>query len=244
MTGSGSQPREALILCGGLGTRLQAVVSDRPKPLADVGGRPFLDFLVSWAARQGLTRIVLSIGYKAELIRESFAKPRQALEVLFCEEKTPLGTGGALALALPMLSQEPVLVMNGDTFCDVRLADFTAFHAGKKGIASMVAARAADRKDGGVMRLGADDRVEAFEEKRALPGAAWINAGVLALSRDALKLLPQGRAFSLETEIFPQLLTRGFFAFKTDKPLYDIGTPERLEAFRRDLASGKITGGS
>ena len=218
---------DVLVVCGGLGTRLGKAAEGLPKPMVDVGGKPFLEILVDWAAGQGFERFIFCSGYKAELIRRHFER-RPGIEAFFSEEKEPLGTGGALKLAWPLRRSEVALVLNGDSFCDVDLRGLLAL-AGR-GVAAMALAEAAGRVDGGYAALAEDGRITSFAEKDP-KGGPWINAGVLALGAAVFDAIPAGPC-SLEKDVLPKLLDRGVFGLKTSAPLYDIGTPERLEAYR------------
>ena len=219
---------DVIILCGGLGTRLGRAAEGLPKPMAAINGKPFIDILVDWAAGQGFSRFIFSCGFKAEIIR-SYFKPRAGREYLFSQEQEPLGTGGALKLASPSLKSEHALVLNGDSFCDVDMKALVAL--AKKGIAAMALAEAAGRVDGGFAALSSDGRITSFAEKDP-KGGPWINAGVLALGPAVFAALPVGPC-SLEKDVLPALLGKGIYGLTAAAPLYDIGTPERLEAFRR-----------
>src|SRR5262245_14251159 len=116
----------ALILAGGLGTRLRSAVADRPKVLAEIWGKPFLSYLLEQVASAGMRHIVLCVGYASEQIRATFGNTFAGMELTYSQETTRLDTAGALRLALPHFRSDPVLVMNGDSFCDVDLSDLWA----------------------------------------------------------------------------------------------------------------------
>lgn len=115
---------EALILAGGKGTRLASVLSDKPKVLAEVGGRPFLSYLLDQLSDGGFERVVLCVGHQAGIVQDAFGATYRRLKLEYSEESIPLGTGGALRRAFPLISSDPVLVMNGDSYCDLDLRDF------------------------------------------------------------------------------------------------------------------------
>ncbi len=220
---------DAVILAGGLGSRLQTAVSDRPKPLAAIQGRAFLDLLVDDLLHQGLRRIVLCVSHQREQIVAHFQARRDA-EFLFSEETSPLGTGGAVRHALPLIRSNPFLLLNGDSFCRVDLAALLAFHETRSARASIVVTAARGRNDGGNIELAADGRISAFREKAAAATGrpALINAGIYVLPRD----LPAGwqhpDPLSLERDVFPQLAAAGnCFGFLVESEVIDIGTPER-----------------
>lgn len=219
---------QAAVLCGGAGTRLQALHLGMPKPMAPVGGRPFLAALVDALAGTGLRRIVLCTGQGREQIREFFSRYSTSAEILFSEETGPLGTGGALRLALPLLPADPILALNGDSWAPFDLAALCSRFQKSGAEIALVAATADERDDAGSLRLEADNRVVAFAEKQAVAGARLLNAGIYLLRRQVLEALPAGRAVSLEREILPRFLDGRMIAVPASGPLVDIGTPDRL----------------
>lgn len=216
---------DVVILCGGKGTRLQGVVSDRPKPMAEVAGRPFLDFLIDQAASAGFRRILLSAGYRGEQIRARYEGTRDGVSIEVAVEPEPLGTGGALRHSLERLRSDPVLVMNGDSFCDVDLAAFLRFYGGKGGCAALVLAKG-DGERFGRVEMDASGAVLAFREKERGAGEGHVNAGIYLLARGVLEGIPRGRAHSLERELFPSLIGRGFHGMAARGDFIDIGLPE------------------
>jgi NDP-sugar pyrophosphorylase family protein len=216
----------AAILCGGLGSRLRSVVADRPKALAPVGGRPFLTYLLDQLAAAAVGEVVLLTGYRADQVYDALGPTYAGMSLLYSEEPTPLGTGGALRLALPCLSGRTVLLLNGDSFCDVDLPAFRAFHRRHAADASLVLARARDTSRFGRVRTGPGGRVWGFEEKGSAPGGGWINAGVYLLDRGLVEELPPGRPASLEREAFPAWAAAGrLHGFRCPGRFLDIGTP-------------------
>ena len=219
-------PSEAIILVGGLGTRLRAVVSDVPKPLAPIAGRPFLHWLLDGLARQGLRRVVLATGYMAGTVRDIIGESHAGLEVAHAQETTPLGTGGALWSALRLCAGERVIAMNGDTWLGVPLASLAA-HAPSADLV-MAVRPVADRARFGSVLLSAD-KVLGVAEK-GLDGPGLVNAGVYVVRRDLPDRRPIPAPFSLETEVLAQPRTLDLRAYVTDAPFIDIGTPEDLAA--------------
>jgi NDP-sugar pyrophosphorylase family protein len=233
---------DTMILAGGLGTRLQQAVGDRPKPLAAIGGRPFLDLLIDDLLVQGLRRFIFCVSHRREQIIEHFHRRRDG-EFLYSEEVSPLGTGGAVRHALPLIRSNPFLVLNGDSHCRVDLAALLDFHKSRNGAAALVVTAARDRNDGGSIELTADGRIAAFREKAAPGGAesALINAGIYVLERDLPETWPQPDPLSLEHDVFPQLAAEGScFGFPVDAEVIDIGTPERYADAQQRLPG--ITG--
>lgn len=223
---------DTLILCGGLGSRLGSVLAGRPKGLAEVDGRPFLDILVAELLRHGLRRLVLCTGYGAEQIADRY-RDRDDAEFVLSPEPRPLGTGGAVAHALSLVRSDPFLVLNGDSFCRVRYGELLAAHERNGAALTIVVTPPADRTDVGAIRVDGGGRIVQFADKPPGPGAArgYANAGIYVMRREAMSWAPAIDAFSLELDLFPvAAASRRCFAYPVSGPLIDIGTPERLRA--------------
>lgn len=216
----------AAILAGGLGVRLRALTGDRPKVLAEFSGKPVLAYLLEQAAAAGVRKAVLCTGYGADAVREVVGERYGPLEIAYSVEKEPLGTGGALRLALPCFASRQVLVMNGDSYCSAELEAFDRFHAGSGAQASLVLAHVESAARFGRVEFDESGAVTKFLEKDALEAPGWINAGIYMLSRALIESIPEGREVSLEREIFPALIGRGLYCRPTDGRFIDIGTPE------------------
>ncbi len=215
----------AAVLAGGLGTRLRPVLADCPKILAPVKGKPFLAYLLEHLAGQGLRDVVLCVGYRSEQVEAVFGRSYAGLRVAYSCEHAPLGTAGAVRLALPMLKSEPVLVINGDSFCRPDLASFFRRHEARRAAATLLLTRVPDTRRYGRVQLDDDGLIRAFAEKGEHDGPGWINAGVYLLSRQLLAEIPEQTAVSLEREIFPGWLGRGLYGCASESPFLDIGTP-------------------
>lgn len=203
---------DAIILAGGLGTRLRSVVSDVPKPMAPVRGRPFLEHLMAYWIAQGVGRFVLSVCYMADVIRGHFGDSFQGVPVAYAEEGEPMGTGGGLFIAAKRQGGEnPSLIMNGDTFLDVRLAalDERTLTAGAALTLALRPIAVNDRY--GSVELDPDGRVVRFVSE-ATGGAALINGGTYLATAPILALLAAraGERASLEADVFPEMLRRGY----------------------------------
>lgn len=221
---------DALILCGGLGTRLRPVVSDRAKPMAEVDGKPFLELVVDHLAEAGVTRFVLCAGHRSESVRAHF-RSGPGREYLISEETAPLGTAGAFKLGHSMCRPGPCLALNGDSLCRLDIQALLDAHEKTGALATVAVSPGLGRKDAGGVEFDPDMRATAFREKDGTE-CAWVNAGVYVLSPGVWPLIPDGRPVSIETETFPALVGKGLSAFATQAPVWDIGTPERLERFR------------
>lgn len=227
---------DVLILCGGLGNRLRPVVSDRPKGLASIGGRPFMDILVEELLRQGFQRIIFCVGYLKEQII-AWYKTRGDAEYLFSQEDVPLGTGGAVQNAWPLIHSNPFLVLNGDSLCSVEFRKFYEFHLDKSATASLVLTVPEGRHDGGMVSLNEAHQIQSFNEKSAPHHhACFINTGMYLLQQDEAIILERMPApFSLEYDVFPVLVkAKPCFGFVVQSRLIDIGTPERYWQANKD----------
>lgn len=219
----------AVVLCGGLGTRLREAVPGQ-KTMAEVGGKPFLDIVLDWAAGHGVRRFVLCTGYKGGQVEEFYRGRRKDVELAFSPEASPLGTGGAVGNCLPLLGGKRALILNGDSLCPLDLSAFAAFHEKRRGAASIAVVEPGARRDGGFIELAADGKALSFEEREFRPGRV-LNAGVYLLEPAALSSIP-AEPCSLEKDILPRLLGRGVYGSLVSEALYDIGTPERWRAFQ------------
>jgi D-glycero-alpha-D-manno-heptose 1-phosphate guanylyltransferase len=230
----------ALILAGGLGTRLRGVLADRPKVLAPVAGRPFLSYLLDQVQAAGVRDVILCCGYLADQIEAMFGARHGALSLTYSRETEPLGTGGALRLALPGVQAEAMLVLNGDSYVDCPLADFVTWHRQHAFAGSLLLTRVPDAARFGTVAVREQGAVLSFKEKRGVPDPGWINAGVYLLARRLVERLPEGRAISLEHEAFGQWLSEGMGGYQLQAAFLDIGTPESLA--QADEFFGRLAG--
>lgn len=230
----------AVVLAGGLGTRLGNLTASLPKPLVDVAGRPFLLRQIDLLGRHGVSSLVVLTGHLGDQIRSCLGDgSRLGMSIAYSHEQAPLGTGGALRLAAGLLPDEFFLV-NGDTYldCDYRGAasKFQSRSAGGPR-ALMVVAPAHAVEDPGNVRLSADGDTVVSYAKGAGGDHDYIDAGVLVLNKEAVACLPEIGPSALERDLFPLLASKGrMLAFVTEAKVYDIGTPERLSAFERSLS--------
>ena len=217
----------AILLVGGKGTRLQAVLSSKPKPLALIGNIPFLELLVMQLRSQGVSRMIMSTGHLADQIEETFGDGRRwDAEIRYSKESQPLGTAGAVKFAERHLEQSSdFLVFNGDSFTELDILQFIRFHRQHGGLVSMVVRRVPDAARYGTVQLDGLNRITGFSEKTGNTSPGIINAGVYMFKRPVLECILQGPS-SLERDLFPKLLTHGMYALEQDGLFIDIGTPE------------------
>lgn len=226
---------DVIILCGGLGTRLQNVLKDKPKPMADFNDRPFLDLLIEYVGRFGFQRFILCSGHKGDLIKDYFEKKSDGKTYVISQETVPLGTAGAIKHAEPLINGDVFLAMNGDSFCDIDLTAFLDFHYSKNALASVALTPMEDASEYGRVALGENNEIISFYEKKNTPSPGWVNAGVYIFKKSILDRIPTDKKISLEQELFPSMANDGLFGFTTRSRLLDIGTPERLERARKSL---------
>jgi mannose-1-phosphate guanylyltransferase len=229
---------KAFILAGGLGTRLRPRFGDLPKPLAPLGGRPFLVHQLEWLARHGVRSAVLCAGHGAARLREVVGDGRAfGVAVAWSEEPEPLGTGGALALATSHVDG-PALVMNGDTLaeCDPWRLERARWEHGALGALALFEVE--DARARGRVEVDDAGRVTRFVEKDpAHRGPAWVSGGLYAFGARLWRELPSGPG-SLERDVLPRLAAAGLLrGVAVDGTFHDIGTPEEWERAERDLAS-------
>ncbi len=220
---------DVVILCGGTGSRLRAAVDDRPKPMAEINQKPFLDILTDFFCGFGFRRFVLCAGYMSEVIRDYYASRTGPCQFIVSDEHTSLGTAGAIKNAERLIRSDSFLVANGDSFCSVDLAEFYNSHAARQALMSMVVLEAENTGDCGLVSLDPSQRIVGFEEKKQEPRSCYINAGIYLFNRKVISFIPEGARFSLEHELFPKLVKQCCYAFVSDEKLIDIGTPERYE---------------
>jgi len=218
----------AVILAGGLGTRLRSVVPDLPKPMAMVSGRPFLEYLMNYWIAQGVKQFILSVGYKRESIIEHFGDLYQKIPIKYVVEAEPLGTGGGVLLASQNLS-EPFLLLNGDTFFKVNLSKLVKFHEQASSDWTFSLFRAEQGYRYGGFEIAKNGEIQALKSEKSAVGALS-NGGVCyvrpeVLHKSEFKL---GIKHSLEDEVIPKLIAdkRKFFGIEINAQFIDIGVPK------------------
>ena len=219
----------ALILAGGLGTRLHRVVSDRSKTVATVSGRPFLAYLLDQLTAAGVRHVVLCTGHLAASVRRGFGESYGTARIEYSQESTPLGTAGALRLALPLSRSDVVLVMNGDSYCEADLREMWRAHRLSEADGTILLTEAPDTRRYGRVQVNDDGYVARFEEKASHAGRGWVNAGVYLLSTKLVMTIRPFGESSLEREMLPAWAGRGLRAYRTRGRFLDIGTPESYE---------------
>lgn len=227
--------REAIILAGGLGTRLRTVVSDLPKCMAPVAGKPFLYFVIEHLLKQGIDKFIFSLGYKSEVIIDYVNEQHPLLYVQYAIEEEPLGTGGAIRFACNMTTEKNVLILNGDTFFDIDVKKLAATHHHANADCTLALKPMQDFERYGVVELNNDNTIASFKEKQHYQ-AGLINGGAYALHVNAFiqEELPQ--KFSFEKDYLEQYFDkRKMCGDIQDAYFIDIGIPEDFERAQKEL---------
>ncbi len=219
---------EAIILCGGLGTRLRAVVKDVPKPMAAVGGKPFLEFIFEFLKKQGVKSVVLAVSYKYEVIQEHFKNEFLGIKIKYSIEQEPLGTGGAIKEALKLCEEEQIFVLNGDSIFEIDLKNLRL--NGAK--ICLALKKMVDFQRYGAVKVDESGEIAEFKEK-SFCKEGLINGGIYLLSKDIF----EGFSF-LGHFSFEEFLSTNFKALKARAELFedyfiDIGIPQDYEKFSR-----------
>lgn len=225
---------EAIVLAGGLGTRLRKIVADVPKPMAPVAGRPFLEILLNALARKGFKRVILSVGFMAEKISAYFGPRHAGMDLAYVVEEQPLGTGGGVRLAMEQMAGDHVFVFNGDTFLDLE-ADQVERQWQARQRPLIVGRAVPDTARYG--RLLAEGGIAKGFTEKGVAGPGLINAGCYVLKRGQLDAFPAGKPFSLEADFLTPAVARGEFdVFVTAGQFIDIGVPEDFLRAQTELA--------
>ena len=226
--------KEAIVLAGGKGTRLQSVVSNVPKPMAPIGEKPFLALLLQYLQSQGIEKVVLSVGYMYEIIQETFGNTFNGLAISYSIENEPLGTGGAIAKAMTMIEGENALVLNGDSFIKVELEEIEKHIPCSKNESLLVLKEMTNVSRYGSVVLK-DEVITAFEEKQ-VKEKALINAGVYVLNKDIFKDKNLPEKFSFEKDFLEKEVEKGNLkGIVTNGYFIDIGVPEDYQKAQIEL---------
>ena len=232
-----AQDIDVMILCGGMGVRLRSVVSDRPKSMAEINGKPFLHYLLKQISNNGFKRVILCVGYKADLIENYFKDKYLKLEIVYSKETEPLGTGGAVKLALPYAQSEYMMIMNGDSYINANLGRFVENSMSSKREASILITEVKNVARFGRIIFDDGHRILSFEEKGQYNGEGYINSGIYLLKQNILREIPSNIKYSLEMELFPQLVKkRELSASLLNGKFIDIGTPESYKKAEKNYS--------
>lgn len=218
--------KEAIILAGGQGTRLKSVIRDLPKPMAPVGGRPFLDYLLLWLNHHHFERAILSVGYEKSQIIHHYGTSFQSLELVYAEEEEPLGTGGALYQAFQLVTEDHVLILNGDTFFNIDPIELFENHLASHAQLTLALKSLAHFSRYGLVETDEDGRILHFLEKKPTE-SGLINGGVYIANASLFETFDLSKSFSFEIDfLIPNLDELPLYAFECEGYFIDIGIPE------------------
>ena len=221
---------KAIILAGGVGTRLRPLSCTRPKLLFPILNKPLLDWTLERLAEAGVNGATLAVKYMAEAFMQRYGETKHGMKISYSKEKTPMRTGGAIKYAEELIGhEEPFLVLNGDIITTINYTALIKKHKEKSGVATIALYRVEDPTRYGTVEITKENRITQFIEK-APPGQApsnLINAGVYVLDPEIFSYIPAGRPVSIEHEIFPKLAEEGkLFGHEFKEIWIDIGKPE------------------
>ncbi len=226
---------QVLILAGGEGTRLKSVIKDIPKPMAEVDNKPFVEYIFDYLIKYNIRSIIISVGYKFEAFTDKYSNRYKDLEIEYCIEDKPLGTGGALIKALPLIKDDNLLVINGDTFFDVDLNSLKTFHEAKYADLTLSLKQMHNFDRYGRVFVDENNKITGFEEKTFCP-SGLINGGVSLIKVDILSKINLGEKFSFEKDFLENYYRDyNFYGLAQDEYFIDIGIPQDYERAKNEL---------
>lgn len=232
---------EAVILAGGFGTRLQTVISDVPKPMAPVNGKPFLSYILDYLRYYELKHVVISTGHLADKITTFYKSDYKGIDITYTHEATPLGTGGGIRLALEQCKTNDVLILNGDSFFEIDLRFYQRQHRNYESKCSLSLRKVDDASRYGTIDTDGNHRITSFTEKNGLAKPGLINAGVYIINRELyLSETSPDMNFSIEKDFFEQKIgTIKMQGFEYPGYFIDIGIPDDYSKIQNDFKEFK-----
>lgn len=226
---------DVVILAGGKGTRLSSISKGMPKPMMEVCGFPFLHYLFVWLVQYKINRVILSVGYKSEVIKDFFKSSYLGIEIEYITEDEPLGTGGAILACLSKIRTDHFFVLNGDTYFPIPLMDMLANHLNNKNKATIAIKELHDFDRYGTIEIDRSQRILKFKEKQKV-SQGLINGGIYLFQKQALELISFPKQFSMEKDFF-ESRKEGFdiYGYIADQYFKDIGIPEDYYTFKKDI---------
>lgn len=233
---------QAIILVGGLGTRLRKVVNDRPKPMALVNCKPFLEYIINKLRSNDITNIVLASGYMSDYIKDYFKDGKKfGVSIYYSIEEKQLDTGGAIKNAENCIHENDIFILNGDTYFDIDFNDMYDFHKSNKGCFTMALRRVNDVSRYGAVEYNPKNIITKFVEKGNHSNSNYINGGVYIINKKILKYINPNKKVSLEKEIVPKIMKyEHIYGFKSKDYFIDIGIPEDYFKFCKDVKRGMV----
>jgi len=223
----------AIILCGGLSTRLKDITKNIPKVLLEIKGRTVLDWQLEKLKSVGISEVVLAAGHLSQVLKDIAGEQRNGVKIIYAIEPERLGTGGAIKFALNFVSKPdaPTIILNGDVLTTLDLSNILAnLKTDSDGI--ILGAKVEDASQYGTLDFDENNYLRAFREKLGLQQPGYINGGFYVFTPQATKYFPPQNAFSIEYDVFPNM--KNLYVHPSDEPWIDIGVPERLEWARNN----------
>jgi len=216
---------KAVILAGGAGERLRSVVNDLPKPMAPINGKPFLEFLLLQLLKWDIREIVISVGYKKEIIKSYFKDGKNFnVQIEYCDEETPLGTGGALKKCAGLIIDDNFIATNGDSFLDINFNELVSFHTKSKALSTLGLISVDNSARYGNVEIDKNGVILKFAEKQSVD-SGYINGGVYVISKKLIDAIPDGKV-SLENDVLPLFINKNIFGMIVNGFFVDMGIPE------------------
>lgn len=236
---------DAIIMAGGEGTRLKSVTGNTPKPMALLAGKPVLEHILLLLKKQGIRRVCISLRYRPEAITSYFGSGEKwGLDIKYCVESTPLGTAGGVKACMPFCRGDSFLVISGDCACDFDLRRLIAAHQVRRSAVTMALFPCTSPLRYGTVLTDGKGRIIAFTEKPSWSKVVsdLVNTGIYIVSKNAMALVPDGKAFDFSRELFPLLMKRGYELGAVIMQGYwcDIGTPREYYQCNLDALDGKL----
>ncbi len=227
---------EAVILAGGLGTRLRPAVRHLPKSMAEINGRPFLDYQLGYLEEWGIEHIVISVGYKSEIIKKHFGPSFKSKEIDYAVENEPLGTGGGTKKSFESIKGDAAFILNGDTFFKVDLQQLFEFKKNKEIHVCMSLLKVDDVSRYGSVETDKDFRITGFAEKGIKKGKGYINGGVYIIDKNYFLDFDFPDKFSIEKDFFEKYYQKEqFYGMVSNSYFIDIGIPEDYERAKKEF---------
>jgi D-glycero-alpha-D-manno-heptose 1-phosphate guanylyltransferase len=227
---------KVIILAGGLGTRLRQTLGTLPKPLAPIGNKPFLEYLLKFISHQGFRDVIISLGYGSDTIKEYLGDgSSRGLRIAYTFERELLGTAGAVKLSESVIHSDDFFVLNGDTYFEVDLNHMLSFHKSRAAVATIALTYREDTGRYGDIIIDKENEIVSFSEKAGEGRAGYINGGVYIFRKEVLAYIPANKGCSLEKEIIPFLIGKGLYGFPVKGYFIDIGIPEDYEKAKREI---------
>lgn len=230
---------EAIILAGGLGTRLRSIVKDVPKPMADINGKPFLEYIFRYIKHFGINKVILAVGYKADIIKNYFGNRFNGISIIYSEEKELLGTGGAIKQAIMFSEVNNVFIINGDTFFDIDLNKVYQFHMRKKAALTIALRYIKNADRYGIIEIDEKNTVRKFLEKGEKK-EGYINGGIYLIDKSFFLSFDLPKRFSFEKDFLEKNYELcNFYGIPFDTYFVDIGVPEDYERAKKEFKAFK-----